>query len=85
MDGNAWELGQMKWKHSPGKIFIALNDGQQTVAAGNSNRCEHTVPCPSRATPPPTQNPNARLCQASPKCGSHTSGAALWCAVVGAE
>jgi len=50
------ELGQLTGNTLPGKIFLALNDGQQTVAAG---KFEATVsapsPAPVMATPPPTQ------------------------------
>jgi hypothetical protein len=50
------ELGQMNGSTLPGKIFLALNDGQQTVAAG---KFEATVsapsPAPVMATPPPNQ------------------------------
>ena len=48
------EFGQMNGSILPGKIFIALNDGQQTVAAG---KFDATVtapsPAPGMATPPP--------------------------------
>jgi hypothetical protein len=50
------ELGQITGNTLAGKIFLALNDGQQTVAAG---KFEATVsapsPTPVMATPPPTQ------------------------------
>jgi hypothetical protein len=55
------ELGQMNGSTLPGKIFLALNDGQQTVAAG---KFEATVsaptPAPAVATPPPP-NPGGKF------------------------
>ena len=55
------ELGQMNGSTLPGKIFLALNDGQQTVAAG---KFEATVsaatPAPAVATPPPP-NPTGKF------------------------
>lgn len=50
------EFGQMNGSTLPGKIFLALNDGQQTVAAG---KFDATVtapsPVPAMAAPPPAQ------------------------------
>jgi hypothetical protein len=57
------ELGQMNGTTLPGKIFIALNDGQQTVAAGKFDAtvsAPSAAPTPAAAAPPPAQNPNAR-------------------------
>jgi len=55
------ELGQMNGSTLPGKIFLALNDGQQTVAA---RKFEATVsaptPAPAVATPPPP-NPTGKF------------------------
>jgi hypothetical protein len=54
------ELGQMNGSTLPGKIFLALNDGQQTVAAG---KFEATVSTPSPAPPgatPPPPNPTGK-------------------------
>jgi hypothetical protein len=55
------ELGQINGSVLPGKIFLALNDGQQTVAAG---KFEATVsaptPTPTAATPPPP-NPTGKI------------------------
>lgn len=48
------ELGQMNGSTLPGRIFIALNDGQQTVAAGKFEATVSTpTPAPPMATPPP--------------------------------
>jgi hypothetical protein len=55
------ELGQMNGSTLPGKIFIALNDGQQSVAAGKFDATvSTTTPAPVMAAPTPAQNPNAR-------------------------
>jgi hypothetical protein len=51
------EFGQMNGNTLPGKIFLALNDGQQTVAAGKFDATV-TAPAaaPTMAAPqPPTQ------------------------------
>jgi len=65
------ELGQMNGSILPGRIFIALNDGQQTVAAGKFEATVSTpVPTPAAATPPPAQNPNARYAKPQNAAGT---------------
>jgi hypothetical protein len=56
------ELGQMNGSTLPGKIFLALNDGQQTVAAGKFDAtvsAPSPAPAPVMATPPP--NPTGKF------------------------
>lgn len=52
------ELGQMNGSTLPGKIFIALNDGQQSVAAGKFEATVSTT-TPTPVMAPPTAQPNA--------------------------
>jgi len=55
------ELGQMNGSTLPGKIFLALNDGQQTVAAGKFDATVSAPsPAPATATPPPP-NPTGKF------------------------
>jgi len=55
------ELGQMNGSTLPGKIFIALNDGQESVAAGKFEATvSTTTPAPVMATPTPPPNPTGK-------------------------
>jgi len=55
------EFGQMNGSTLPGKIFLALNDGQQTVAAGKFDATVSAPsPAPATATPPPP-NPTGKF------------------------
>ncbi len=61
------ELGQMNGSTLPGKIYLALNDGQQTVVAGKFDAAVSTsTATPVMATPPAAQNPNARYTRPPP-------------------
>jgi hypothetical protein len=54
------EFGQMNGSTLPGKIYIALNDKEQTVAAGKFDAAVTAPPpTPVMATPTPAQNPDA--------------------------
>jgi hypothetical protein len=66
------ELGQMNGSTLPGKIFIALNDGQQTVAAGKFDATVSTpTATPGMATPTPPPNTTGRR-QAPPPNAART-------------
>lgn len=61
------ELGQMNGSTLQGKIFLALNDGQQTVAAGKFEaQVSAPSPTPTPAMAPAAQNPNARYTRPPP-------------------